>query len=122
MTTARISRETLRGWPASVTCDSCLRLKSQAGRPAGVYLTAPRSTRCDDRTTRFMRPQPNGASGTSGRSLLLLLLRRFASVFLFHRLHHHGGAGFGLALDDSQVAQHGVVEAETRLQLGQHFL
>jgi hypothetical protein len=36
MATARISIETLRGWPFSLSSDSCFSPTSRAGRPAGV--------------------------------------------------------------------------------------
>src|SRR5438105_9108 len=120
---ALISIETLRGVPSCVTSDSCFRLKSRAGRPAGVYLTAPRSTSWAVRTSRFIgrRLAARTRPTSSGGGFLLLLLRSLAGFFLLDHLHHHRRSGLGLALDHRQVAQHGVVEAEAGLELGQHL-
>src|SRR5436305_4279376 len=121
---ARISIETLRGVPSCVTSDSCFRLRSRAGRPAGVYRIAPRSTSWAVRTRRFMRPARRTAATSSGRGLLMLMLRlgRLAGLFLLDHLHHDRGRRLGLALDHREVAQHGVVEAEAGLELGEHVL
>src|SRR5437762_7388398 len=112
---ALISIETLRGCPSCVTCDSCFRLKSRAGRPAGVYLTAPRSTSWAERTRRFMRlaVMKRTLRSSSGGGFLMLLLRSLAGFFLLDHLHHDRRRGLGLALDHRQVAQHGVVEARS---------
>src|SRR5438552_8655073 len=114
------SIKTLRGWPSCVTSDSCFRLKSRAGKPAGVYLTAPRSTSWAVRTRRFMRRTPAARTRYSPSGRGLLLLRGLAGFFLFDHLHHDRWRGLGLALDHRQVAQHGVVEAEARFEFGQH--
>src|SRR4051794_28212877 len=122
MARALISMETFRGWPSCVTSDSCLSTRSRAGRPAGVYLTAPRSVSWADRTRRFMRRRSKRTLRPSSGRGLLLLLRGLAGFFLLDHLHHDRRGRLGLALDHGEVAQHGVVEAEAGLELGKNFL
>ena len=54
--------DTLREAPSWLTSDSCFRLRSSAGRPAGVNRRAPRSTIAADSASRFVRPQPLAAA------------------------------------------------------------
>src|SRR5262245_42293574 len=106
---ALICIETLRICWSSLNSDWCSSLKSKAGKPAGVYLTAPRSINRADSTRRFIstirQTQRPLASGVR-------LLGGFARFFLLDHLHHHRWRGLRLALGHRQVAQHGVVEAE----------
>src|SRR5438093_9151017 len=119
---ALISIETLRGWPSCVTSDSCFRLMSRAGSPAGVYRTAPRSTSCAVRTSRFIGTRVSRTRNASSGRGLLLLLWGLAGFFLLDHLHHDRRRRLGLAFHHGEVAQHGVVEAEAGLELAQHFL
>ena len=104
----RISNRDLADAPSWAISDSCLRLTSSAGRPAGVNRRAPS---LDDRR-RQRQPVGQadascGARRDSSRSTAFIITEGVVSAWL---------------LDDRQVAQHGVVEAEARLELVQHLV
>ena len=104
----RISKPTLRTAPTCVTSESCRRLTSIAGSPAGVNLSAARSTiRAVSASRLIVRPRLPGSAP------------RFLAV---DRLHHDRWRGLGAILDDGQVTKHGVVEAKAGLELVQHLV
>src|SRR6266496_6279619 len=108
--TALIATDACLGCPASETSDSCSRLKSRAGNPAGVYRRPPAAAIRALRTSWFT---PGG-----GRLRLVLRLLRLAGLFALDGPHHRRRAGIGFLALHGQVAQHGIIEAERMFQFG----
>src|SRR6478735_8040771 len=90
--TALTATFTCLGCPASVISDSCSRLKSRAGNPAGVYRKA-LAWAIRALKTSWFTP---GSSGGLGRLRLVLRLLGLAGLFALDRAHHGRRAGIGL--------------------------